>query len=95
MIYVSKIATRKANDTPPMSDKITPAPLPNFNMNVSVGPATETLIVAVPPASLTTGAPELPEAAAELVTSGTSPLRAEVAPPPLPAAGACVATEHD
>ena len=62
-------------------------------MNVSVGPATEAFIVVMPLVPLTTGAPKLPDAAAGLVMSGTSPLRAGVAPPTLPAAVACGAPE--
>jgi hypothetical protein len=49
----------------------------------------------VPPPPLTCGDPKLTEAAAELVMSSTSPLRAEVAPPPLPAVGACIGPEAD
>jgi hypothetical protein len=95
MIYISKIASRKANDTPPKSNKTAPAPLPDFNMNVSVGPKTEAFIVVVPPAPFARGAPKLPEAAAELVMTGTLPLRAGVAPPPLSATGACIALGPD
>ena len=59
-----------------MLNKATPTPLLDFSMNVSVGVATEAFTVETPLASLTSGPPKLPEAAAELVRSGIPPLRA-------------------
>lgn len=78
-----------------MLSKATPAPLPDFNMNVSVGPTTDAFTVETPPTPLISGLPELPEAAVELVMSGALPIRAGVVPATIPATGAGVASGPD
>lgn len=92
---MSKIATRKENDMLPKLTKTPSAPLPGFNVNVLVGPASKAFIVAVPTPTLTYGATKLTEVAAESLMSGTSALRAGVSLSAVPAAGACISPEPD
>jgi hypothetical protein len=95
-IYASKIATSIAATPPFMSNKVAPAPLLDFSMNVSVGLGAEAFTVETPPTPpFTSGPPKLPEAAAELAVSGASPFRAGVGPPTLPAMEAGVASGLD
>jgi hypothetical protein len=95
-IYASKIATSIAATPPLMSNKVAPAPLLDFSMNVSVGLGAEAFTVETPPTPpFTSGPPKLPEAAAESVVSGVSPLRAGVRSPTLPATEAGVVPALD
>ena len=91
-IYASKIATSIAATPPLMSNKVAPAPLLDFSMNVSVGLGVEAFTVETPPTPpFTSGPPKPPE----LVMSGALPFRARVRPPTLPATEAGVAPALD